>query len=91
MNSPHRKGSSGTSPLTTPRGGNSVAPRPLLVDIGGAAELLAVSERLMDDFRRDGVIPSVVVGKRLRRFRVADLESFVAGLPSDAQDGRADS
>ncbi len=53
----------------------------LLVDTRGASELLSLSARTVERLSSSGELPSFRVGG-LRRFRVADLEAFVASLAS---------
>ncbi len=52
---------------------------PLLVDLTGAASLLAISRRRAAELVYSGELPSVKIG-RCRRIAVADLETFVDGL-----------
>lgn len=56
----------------------------LLVDAAQAATLIGVSERTFHTFRRKPGFPAPVdgLGPRLIRWRRADLEAWVAGLPA---------
>ena len=55
----------------------------LLVDAVGAATALGISERLFHSLRdTPGFPPTVVLSKRAMRWRVADLQAFVANLPA---------
>lgn len=51
----------------------------LLLDSRGAAEVLSMSVRSLERLASSGELPSYRLGG-LRRFRVADLEAFVASL-----------
>ena len=50
---------------------------PKLLDVRGAAEVLAISVSKMNSLYYGGEIPHVRVGKRSVRFRVSALEEYV--------------
>lgn len=58
--------------------------RKLLVDAADAAELLGRSERTFHELRKQVGFPAPVggLGKRMVRWRTADLEAWVAALPA---------
>lgn len=60
-------------------------PGQLLVTKGEAAERLGVSVRTLERLVATGRVPQVHI-ERLARFRVKDLESYVAGLPISRPD-----
>ena len=51
-------------------------PSPILIDCHGAARLLSISERKLWDLTKAGEIPSLKIGKKSVRYRVADLEAW---------------
>jgi predicted DNA-binding transcriptional regulator AlpA len=55
----------------------------LLVDAADAAALLGRSERTFHELRKQAGFPGPVggLGKRMVRWRLADLEAWVASLP----------
>jgi excisionase family DNA binding protein len=52
----------------------------LLYDKAAAAEMLSTSERRIDELRRAGHLTAVRDGREYK-YRVADLEDYVASLP----------
>ncbi|MCA9099831.1 MAG: helix-turn-helix domain-containing protein [Planctomycetales bacterium] len=54
-------------------------PEPLVVNRAEAAKRIGVSPTMIDRWRREGRLPSVLIGSE-RRFRTADIDTFVAGL-----------
>lgn len=63
--------------------------RKLLVDAAEAAEAVGVSERNFHELRKlSGFPPPVAgLGKRMIRWRMAELEAWVAALPAAAARG----
>jgi excisionase family DNA binding protein len=49
-----------------------------LLDLNGAAEYLQVSKRAVLDFCRIGALTYIKLDYRNRRFRLSDLEAFLA-------------
>jgi excisionase family DNA binding protein len=54
------------------------------LDREGAARYLGIGTTKLAQLTRDGLLPSVRIGDR-RLWRRADLDSFLAGLPSEAE------
>lgn len=54
---------------------------PALLSHRDAARYLSISERKLDYLANDGDVPAVRIG-RCRRYRLTDLQEFVANLPS---------
>jgi excisionase family DNA binding protein len=66
--------------------GANHSPTPLLVDTKMAAELLTIGERSLWRLTKRGDIPAIRLGRSVR-YRVADLEAYIAKLaqlPADA-------
>lgn len=53
-------------------------PAPAMLDERAASIYLGVSPRLLYDMRRGGKLPSVTIGKRGVRYRLADLDAWMA-------------
>jgi excisionase family DNA binding protein len=52
----------------------------LLYDKAAAAQALSTSERRIDELRRSGELTAVQDGREYK-YRMSDLEDYVAGLP----------
>lgn len=59
------------------------AARNLLVDVATACDMLSISRTTLWSLTSTGALRSVNIG-RSRRFRVSDLEAFVATLAAEA-------
>ena len=59
---------------------------PCLIDVRGAAKMLAISERNVWRLLKDGQIPSPVHIGRTTRWRVEDLSAYIAGLAGEAKE-----
>lgn len=57
-----------------------------LFDKDAAAEFLSTSDRRVDDLRRAGLLTAVQDGREYK-YRLADLEAYIEGLPV-AEPGR---
>jgi excisionase family DNA binding protein len=67
-----------STPPPPPSPGAPALPSPLLVDSREAARLLGISERTLWELAKNGSIPFLRVNKRLKRFRIKDVENYVA-------------
>lgn len=59
-----------------------------LFDKFGAGEYLSTSERRVDELRRAGLLTAVQDGREYK-YRLADLEDYIASLPTWEPQGRA--
>ncbi len=57
-------------------------PAPAMLDERAASIYLGVSPRLLYDLRKSGQLPSVTVGKRGVRYRLLDLDGWMAAQAS---------
>jgi predicted DNA-binding transcriptional regulator AlpA len=62
------------------------APEVLLIDAAGAAAMLAISKRHLEDLNREGSVPRPMKLSRSCRWSVTELRQWVqAGCPSRAE------
>jgi excisionase family DNA binding protein len=91
MNARHANGNSGPQVIMPARRerdaertgrdeGRSLTVRKLLLAPADAADALSISERTLWQLTKNGEILAVAIG-RLTRYRVRDLQAFVAGIP----------
>jgi len=63
---------------------------PLLVNLRAAARLLCMSERTAWTLAKRGELRTVRIGRRMIRFSIADLRTFVAERRAGPRPGRQD-
>lgn len=65
--------------------------KPLLVDPRAAARMLGIGQTKLRELTRSGAIPSVVIGERMRRYRMSELEHWIEqGCPETPKGVRAE-
>lgn len=79
----------GDDPTLAPRVARALELKPLLVDKLAFARLLGVSERKLDEMRREGILPDPIdaCGPRALRWRYRDIVAWVDAQPAAKAQG----
>jgi excisionase family DNA binding protein len=59
---------------------NEVSPKPMLLKVEAACELLSCSRSYLYRLMRSGELGSTLIGPNQRRIPVTEIEAYVAGL-----------